>query len=172
MDKSFEELRATGALPSPPGVGMEILRISQNENCSVDELAKVIQSDPAITGRLLQVANSALAGGTRPCTTMKEATMRLGLRSVRSVALGFSLVSAHRNGQCTSFDYGVFWSQSLARAVAAHVLSARFRIGVPAEVFVSALLSDLGSLALATVHPRQYAEILLAPESSTANGRA
>jgi diguanylate cyclase (GGDEF)-like protein len=170
--KSFEELKATGALPSPPGVGMEILRISQNENCSVDELAKVIQSDPAITGRLLQVANSALAGGTRPCTTMKEATMRLGLRSVRSVALGFSLVSAHRNGQCTSFDYGVFWSQSLARAVAAHVLSARFRIGVPAEVFVAALLSDLGSLALATVHPRIYSEILTAPESTTANGRA
>jgi two-component system cell cycle response regulator len=69
-NKSFEELRATGALPSPPGVGMEILRITGNEECSVDELARVIQSDPALTGRLLQVANSALSGGARPCTTM------------------------------------------------------------------------------------------------------
>src|SRR5438046_7210555 len=55
--------------------------------------AKVIQSDPALTGRLLQIANSALSGGARPCATVKEATMRLGLRAVRSVALGFSLVS-------------------------------------------------------------------------------
>jgi two-component system cell cycle response regulator len=170
--KSFEELKATGALPSPPGVGMEILRIIQNENCSVDELAKVIQSDPALTGRLLQIANSALAGATRPVTTIKEATMRLGLRSVRSVALGFSLVSAHRAGACEAFDYGVFWSQSLARAVAAHTLSTRFHIGIPAEVFVAALLSDLGSLALATVHPRDYTEILRARETETAAGRA
>jgi len=170
--KTFEELKATGALPSPPGVGMEILRIIQNENCSVDELAKVIQSDPALTGRLLQIANSALFGSGRPCATIKEATMRLGLRSVRSVALGFSLVSAHRAGACEGFDYGVFWSQSLARAVAAHALSSRFRIGVPAEVFVAALLSDLGSLALATVHPRDYTDVLRARETETAAGRA
>ena len=171
-NKSFEELRATGALPSPPGVGMEILRITASDDCSVDELARVIQSDPALTGRLLQVANSALAGGARPCVTMKEATMRLGLRAVRNIALGFSLVSAHRAGACLAFDYGVFWSQSLARAVAAHVHSARFGVGVPAEVFIAALLSDLGSLALATVFPREFAEVLAAPESRTANGRA
>ncbi len=171
-NKNFDELKGTGALPTPPGVGMEILRISQNENCSVDELAKIIQSDPSLTGRLLQVANSALAGGARPCTTIKEATMRLGLRSVRSIALGFSLVSAHRNGACPVFDYGVFWSQSLARAVAAHVLAARFKVGSPAEVFVAALVSDIGSLALATVHPQQFGEILAKPEAATASGRA
>jgi diguanylate cyclase (GGDEF)-like protein len=170
--KSFEELRATGALPSPPGVGMEILRITVSEDCSVDELARVIQSDPALTGRLLQVANSALAGGARPCSTMKEATMRLGLRAVRNIALGFSLVSAHRAGACLSFDYGMFWSQSLARAVAAYALSQRFGIGAPPEVFIAALLSDLGSLALATVFPREFGEILAAPESATTNGRA
>jgi len=170
--KSFEELRATGALPSPPGVGMEILRITANENCSVDEISRVIQSDPALTGRLLQVANSALSGGARPCSTMKEATMRLGMRAVRDIALGFTLVSAHRAGACLAFDYGVFWSQSLARAVAAHVLSARFGVGAPAEAFIAALLSDLGSLALATVFPREYAEILAASQSRTTNGRA
>jgi diguanylate cyclase (GGDEF)-like protein len=170
--KSFEELKATGALPSPPGVGMEILRIIQNDNFEVDELARVIQSDPALTGRLLQIANSALTGMSRPVTTIQEATMRLGLRSVRGVALGFSLVSAHRSGACEAFDYGVFWSQSLARAVAAHTLATRFKVGVPAEAFVAALLSDLGSLALATVHPRDYAEILLSRETETPAGRA
>jgi diguanylate cyclase (GGDEF)-like protein len=170
--KTFEELKATGSLPTPPGVGMEILRITSNESCSVDELTQCIQSDPSLTARLLQVANSALAGGVRPCSTIKEATMRLGLRAVRSIALGFSLVSAHRVGGCDQFDYGVFWSQSLARAVAAHVMAARFKVGVPAEAFVAALLSDLGSLALATVHPREFGEILAASESATANGRA
>jgi len=170
--KNFEELKATGALSTPPGVGMEILRITSNDGCSVDELARCIQSDPSLTARLLQVANSALAGGVRPCSTIKEATMRLGLRAVRSIALGFSLVSAHRAGGCDQFDYGVFWAHSLARAVAAHVMAARFRIGVPAEAFVAALLSDLGSLALATVHPKKFGEILTSPESATANGRA
>jgi diguanylate cyclase (GGDEF)-like protein len=43
---------------------------------------------------------------------------------------------------------------------------------VPAEVFVAALLSDLGSLALATVHPRDYTDVLRARETETAAGRA
>src|SRR5262249_12731176 len=132
--KSFEGLKATGAVPSPPGVGVGILPVIQNEKCSVAQLAEVLPSQPALNRPRLQIASSALAGAARPCATIKEATMRLGLRSVRNVALGFSLVSAHRAGACEGFDYGIFWSQSLARAVAAHALSARFRIGEPAEV--------------------------------------
>jgi len=158
--ESFEELRASGRLPTPPGVGVVVLKITQRDDFSTEELGRAIAADPALTGRLLQIANSVSHAGVRPATTIGDATMRLGVRAVRNVALGFSLLSAHRIGTCPRFDYDRFWSASLARAVAARAISERLRIGIPAEVYILGLLADIGRLALASVHPKQYADIL------------
>ena len=158
--ESFEELRASGRLPTPPGVGITVLKITQRDDFSTEELGRAISTDPALTGRLLQIANSVTHAGVRPATTVADATMRLGVRAVRNVALGFSLLSAHRTGTCPRFDYDRFWSASLARAVAAQAISERLRVGVPAEAYILGLLADIGRLALASVHPKEYARIL------------
>ena len=160
MRQTFDELRSSGRLPSPAGIGMEILRLTQEEDCSAGEIANVLRADPALTGRILQLANSAQHVGAHPVTTVNEATVRLGLRAVRSVALGFTLVSGNRNEACEAFDYELFWSESVARAVTTQCLSWRFRVGIPAEVFVLGLLSGVGTLALATAHPEAYDKLL------------
>lgn len=157
---TFEELRASGRLPTPPGVGMTVLKLTQRDDFSTEELGRAISTDPALTGRLLQIANSVTHAGVRPATTVADATMRLGVRAVRNVALGFSLLSAHRTGTCPRFDYDRFWSASLARAVAAQAIAERLRVGVPAEAYILGLLADIGRLALASVHPKEYARIL------------
>ncbi len=160
MTNKFDELKLTGNLPSPSGVGMAILRLTQSDDFSAEELARTIQSDPALTGRIVKMSNSAQAAGVKPTTTVSEAVVRLGVRAVRNVALGFSLVSAFRKGKCEAFDYGQYWSESLARAVAAQTLSRELRLIVPSEAYICALLSGIGRLALASVHPRAYSELL------------
>jgi diguanylate cyclase (GGDEF)-like protein len=157
---TFEELRLTGRLPSPPGVGLRILKLTQREDCSAQEIGEAIMADAALTGTLLRIANSAMSGGVRPITTVTEATMRLGVRAVRNVGLGLSLVSAYRIGKCEHFDYDRYWSVSLARAVAAQRISEKLRYSVPAEAYVVGLLSDIGRLALATVYPTEYSTLL------------
>ncbi|MCA9320876.1 MAG: HDOD domain-containing protein, partial [Planctomycetes bacterium] len=161
MNKSFEELRMTGRLPSPPGVGMAILRLTQVEDFAVGDIARAIQSDPALTGRVLKLSNSSRRTSVAPVTTVDEAIQRLGVRTIRSVALGFSLVSELREGGCSAFDYSAFWSESLARAVAAHALSAKLDRGHPAEAYCCALLAGIGRLTLAWVHPDDYARIIV-----------
>lgn len=160
MQKTFEELRLSGQLPSPSGVGMQILKLTQGDDFSTEEIGQAISADSALTGRLLKLANSAESGSVQPITTIGEATIRLGIRTVRNVALGLSLISANRQGGCTAFDYDRYWAMSLARAVAAQQLSRQLRIGVPAETYILGLLADIGSLALASVHPEPYAELL------------
>lgn len=157
--KTFDELKLTGQLPSPPGVGMKILKLTQGEDFSAEEIGRTIMADGALTGRLLKIANSALSGGARPVTTVSEATMRLGIRSVRNVALGLSLVSAYRSGNCSAFDYDRHWSMSLARAVSAQSISRALRIGQPPEAYILGLLADIGTLALACVYPDAYGQI-------------
>jgi two-component system, cell cycle response regulator len=164
IQQTFEELSSTGQLPTPSGVGMQILKLTQGDDFSTEEIAQAISADAALTGRLLKLANSAESGSVEPITTVGEATIRLGISTVRNVALGLSLVSANRSGKCIPFDYDRYWSGSLARAVAAQRLSRELRIGVPAEMYILALLCDVGSLALACVHPEKYGELLGTPE--------
>jgi len=156
----FEELKSSGDLPSPTGVGMRILELTRTDDYSADDMAEAIMSDPSLTGRILQLANSASVAGTEEVTTVTGAIMRLGGSTVRSLALAFSLVSEREAGACRPFDYERYWSLSLARAVAAQALALTGDLARPEEAYISGLLAEVGMLALASVHSVRYAEIL------------
>lgn len=165
MNIAFDELKLTGSLPSPSGVGLQILQLTQNEDFSAEELAQTIQSDPALTGRIIKMANSAQIGGVKPIATVAESVVRLGASAVRNVALGFSLVSGYRSGKCAAFDFNRFWSESLARAILAQMIARDFKIAQPAEAYICGLLASVGKLALATVHPSAYSEVIANPNN-------
>jgi diguanylate cyclase (GGDEF)-like protein len=171
--KNFEELRVSGRLPSPSGVGLQIMKLTQDDGHSAREIGQAILGDPALTGRLLKLANSARSGFVQPISTVSEAIIRLGIRTVRNVALGFSLVTENRHGFCAGFDYDRFWARSLARASACQGLSRQTGVGVPAEMYVLGLLSNVGHLALASVHPERYSKLLKKydPDASSEFGR-
>jgi diguanylate cyclase (GGDEF)-like protein len=160
--QTFEELKLTNRLPSPPGVGMRVLEITRGEDFSAADIANAIMADSALTGRLLKIANSAQSGPGQAITTVSEATMRLGVRSVRNVALGLSLISANRSGGCEKFEYERYWSMSLARGVAAQAISRLRSVGSPSEAYVLGLLCEIGTLALASVYPKEYSALLAA----------
>lgn len=163
----FEELKSSGALPSPTGVGMKILEITRTDDYSADDMADAIMSDPSLTGRILQLANSASVAGTESVTTVSGAIMRLGSSTVRTLALAFSLVSDREAGACRPFDYERYWSLSLARAVGAQVLSGHTSVAKPEEAYICGLLCEVGMLALASVHSSRYGQILLANEGAS-----
>lgn len=156
----FDQMKATGALPSPQGVALEILRLTQAEDTSISQLAHVLQADPALAGRLVRFANSTQAGVVRPVVAIGDAVRMLGFAVVRQLALGFSVLAANREGRCPGFDYPRFWSRSLATALAGQMLCARGRVLSPEEGFTCGLLCDIGSLALASLHPEAYGELL------------
>jgi diguanylate cyclase (GGDEF)-like protein len=159
----FDELKATNQLPSPTGVALAILRLAESETATVGEIAQVLQSDPALCGRILKIANSAAAGRSRPVTTVRDAVTHLGVRMVRGVALGFSLVSqSGRGAACRGFDYRAFWSGSLAMGVAAQAVAYHTGRIAPAEAFTCGLLAQVGRLALASIYPDAYGEVLAA----------
>lgn len=158
--KQLDELKLTGHLPSPTGVGLAILELTRGEDYAMGEVTRVIQGDPALTGRILKISNSAGFAGSQPATTVAQAAMRLGVRSVRNVALGFTLISGNRTGSCRGFDYEHYWAHSLAVAVMAQGLAERLRSVPSADAFTCGLLSGIGSLALASIHPERYEQLV------------
>ncbi|MGB7648892.1 MAG: HDOD domain-containing protein, partial [Pseudomonas fluorescens] len=158
MDK-IEQLRINGQLPSPKGVALAIMAICRREDATLEEVTRVVQTDPALSARLLRLANSAAQAG-RAVASINDAVMRQGMAAVRQLAMGFSLVDQYPQGPCQGFDYAGFWSHSLLMAVASQELGSVVRAGSPDELFTCGLLGQIGRLALATVYPADYAVVL------------
>ena len=156
----LQELRSMGDLPSPKGAALAVMRLTRKEDASMAELARVVQTDPALVGRLIKAANSSQAGAHRPVAAVQDALLMLGIPTVRYLALSFSLLSNHRSGKCLHFDYRRFWSYSLACAVAAQAVAGQIRAAPPEEAFCVGLLSRIGELSLATVFPAEYDRLL------------
>lgn len=157
--KAIEQLRLNGGLPSPKGVALAIMQISRRDDATLEEISRLVQTDPVTASRLLHMANAANVAG-RPVASVPDAIIRLGLEAVRQLAMGFSLVDQYRAGTCKAFDYSRFWSHSLLMAVAMQELGKRVRVASPDELFACGLLARIGYLALATLYPKDYSQLL------------
>lgn len=157
----FNELKATGVLPSPRGVMLAVMRLCQREQASFQELARTVQADPVLAGRIIKIANAMSRNASRPIASVTAETLILvGLQSVRQVALGLSLVTTYRAGGCHAFDYERFWMRSLAMACAAQQIATHVRVAPLAEMFTCGLLAGIGRLGLAAARPAEYAALL------------
>lgn len=151
-------------LPSPKGAAVLILDAAQQDNCSLEQLAPLVQTDPAFTAKLIAAANirarSGLGGAGRPVASIPVALQMLGLETVRRMALTFSLIGNYSDGLCASFGYKEFWSRSLMAGVVIQELASRSKVVTPDEGFCLGLLSYIGELGIATAYPKRYSEIL------------
>lgn len=156
----FEALKASGNLPSPKGVALQVIRLTQKGDVSSQEIAHAIKTDPALSGRIIKVANALISYQNRPVASLVDAVTMLGLNTVRQLVLGLSLVEGNRDGACRKFDYQNFWGCSLLTAIAAQHLVLKSNIGSPEEIFVLGLIVQIGRLALASSNPQEYEAIL------------
>ena len=146
--KTLEHSPLNGELPSPKGVALAILELCRKDDATIAEVARIAQPDPALASRLIRQANSAAHGATRPVASVTEAIMRLGMGTVRNLALGFSLVDQYQNGPCGQFDYQGFWSHSLLMGLAMQKFSSMTGAGSSEELFACGLLAPCHPIPL------------------------
>lgn len=148
-------------LPTLPTVALEILRLSRDEESSIDDFASAIALDPAITAKLLQLANSASFRRGAEVTSITRATTFLGINAVKLLALSFALTdSLPRKGATKTFDYLAYWQNSVITAVSSRELARLLNNKNPDEAFLCGLLGRIGQLVIADAMPEQYAEVL------------
>jgi diguanylate cyclase (GGDEF)-like protein len=157
---NFHELKVTERLPSPSGTALAIVKLVQRDDAAMSEIAQLVKTDPALTGRILRFVNSAAFGARRPIVDVQDAVLMMGMHAARNFALSLSLIGNNSSGNCSEFDYVAYWSQSLAMSVAIAAITARERTVSPEESFTLGLLSDIGRLALATAWSEVYGECL------------
>ena len=92
-------------------------------------------------------------------TSLRQACALLGVWSLCSLALSFSLTSKLRKASSDNFDYRTYWQRSLLSAVAARATARWMKLSNGETLFLIALLQDIGMLALETLYPHEYGDL-------------
>ena len=157
----LERILRCPTLPSLPMVAMRVLELTQDENVSVDELARTIQNDQAIAAKVLKTVNSSFYGLRKPCATIAQAMVMLGLAAVKSLALSFSLVSSLGSSD-DEFDHVAYWRRGLYTGVAAKLIAHEAGKEFEDEAFLGGLLQDIGMMAMYQGLGQAYLRVTLA----------
>jgi diguanylate cyclase (GGDEF)-like protein len=148
-------------LPSLPGVAMRVLELTADKNVSSVEIATTIQNDPALTTKVLRTVNSSFYGLPTPCPSIKRATSLLGMNTVKSIVLGFSLVeSTKKAGLNKRFDMLSYWRRAVYSAAGARTIAQALRRCDPEEAFIGAMVQDIGVLAFAATLKEEYDAVI------------
>ena len=142
-------------LHSPPEVAQTLLKLTRDDQFDMRDVVDCIQRDPAMSAKMLQVVNSSRYGLRVPVTNLHQAVALLGHRSVRLIAMTFSIVEAFTSGPAKAI-YNDFWRSALATAIGASRLSERLSDVDRHDVYTAGLLVDVGSLVLAQAEGDAY----------------
>jgi len=142
-------------LPSPPAIAIKILDAVRKDNFSFKDLAGVIESDPALTARVLKTANSPYYNLSSNVNSIEKSLAILGTHAVKNIALSFVICSEFQCDSYETFDATTFWRHALSSAVAAEMTSTL--VGVTSnDIFISALLHDIGIMVMHGSRPQDY----------------
>jgi putative nucleotidyltransferase with HDIG domain len=156
-----DNLQLLAELPPLSPVVAQLTGTLSSDDVDFRDIEGIIRRDPVIAARVISAANTVAYGGHGPTASIHTAIMRLGVIAVRRLAV---LLSLNQAVPGTAAERQAFWRHSLAVAHAANVI-ARHAVKQPAganaeHAFLSALLHDLGLLALGRHHAREDAMVV------------
>ncbi len=149
-------LKHPNALPSAPKVIRKLMETFDQEEVDFLQVARYIESDPVLTGKLLKTANSAFFGLNRNATSAREALNVLGLIKVRALVIAAAMNdSFHTVG---SVNLNQYWRYSLNSANLSRYLALPIRIDENAA-FTAGLLHGIGELVMHVAMPERMLEL-------------
>ncbi len=132
-----------------PAVANQLLAVVDNPDSSMEDIANVIQYDPAITASVLKTCNSAFFGLKNPAESIKDAVNLLGTDQVIELVLlksGAKALSGKQKGY--GLEHGDMWRYSVSSAVIAKQVAAKFSLKNKNTIFTAALVKDIGKTIL------------------------
>ena len=135
-------------LPSLPNVAIK-LRQALRKDIGIAQAAKIIQLDPAIAAKLIQVANSPLYLTVKPAIHCQDAVNRLGLVATRNLVTSISLHQVFSSRKpWIGHHLTNLWKRSVTLSSLCFVLSSKAKCIDPDKALLAGLISDIGIVPL------------------------
>ncbi|MCF7971734.1 MAG: GGDEF domain-containing protein [Methylococcaceae bacterium] len=146
-----------------PAVAIKLLRLTQDENTNIADLSLLIETEPALTAKVLRNVNSAAFALRNKITSIKRAVNILGFSAVRQLALNqlfYNKLIDHKAKQ--QFDQLFFWQHCLFVASLSRAIASAFQHPDPDLIYTAGLMHDIGKIVLETHGKVSYSDFILA----------
>ena len=154
-----DSLKTIKELPPLPLAARQILRALNSQDVVVTELVSAVELDPVVTARLIAIANSAFFQTTHPCTSTRDAVVRLGMLETKQLLMPIVLASFFDLRKCPHFHADEYWKQILLVAMGARkvVECAGNKIDeqFSQSAYTAGLFHNIGLLALVHLYPKE-----------------
>ena len=168
---AFDFVRALAAelsvgnvdLPSFPEIAVRVRKVLSDPKSSVEQVVRVVGSEPALAARLLRIANSAsLNRSGRAVTDLRTAINRIGYNMVRSASISFSMAQIRSSNKLAGLEHHLnnLWQRSTSVAAFAYVLARTCTKVNPDEAMLTGMMHGIGKLYVLTRvidHPELFA---------------
>ena len=145
-----ELIKNTKELSSLPEIYIRVSELLDDENSTVAKIGAVVQTDPALTSRILKVVNSSFYGFPNEIATISQAISILGRDPLRQLLIGSVLGSVFSRLSNSVFLMDEFWQHSVHTAVIAKLCYSEIVGTIHSdELFIAGLLHDIGKLIIA-----------------------
>jgi len=129
----------------------KVIELANDLDASANEIIKAVRMDPVLTGKVLQLVNSAYFSLQDKVTSLNRAVVYIGINTIKNIALSSAMVEA-LNSKNQEIEAAVqpIWKHSLATAVCAKAIAKTLQIpkNQIEEYFIVGLMHDLGKITL------------------------
>lgn len=155
-------------LPSFPSLYLDVMQELATENPSLENIANIVGQDPAMTAKMLQIANSAALGMVQQIHSPFEAVQYVGTSTVRSLALSAHVFAAYEKVAIRNFSIAGLWEHGVRTATLARSIlrTSGAEASEVEDAYTAGMLHDLGKMMLAANRPEEFQRaVSLAQES-------
>lgn len=156
--KDWKEIVAwVSDLPPLPHVAAQALALIEDPDTTAGKLTQLLGQDAALAARVLKIANSAMFSRQREISTINQAIMTIGFKTLKGIIVAATLRQLNRKfGPVEK----MIWENSTCTSIAARILATHLKKTYTEEVFLFGLLHDLGKLVLMRQIPKEYEEVV------------
>ena len=157
-DKDWREIVAwVGDLPPLPHVASQALNLIEDPDVTAGKLTELLGGDTALAARVLKIANSAMFSRQREITTINQAIMIIGFKTLKGIIVAATLRQLNRKfGEVEK----MIWENSAVTSIACRKIATKLKKPYAEEVFLLGLLHDLGKMVLLRQIPNEYNKVI------------
>ncbi|MCW8827022.1 MAG: HDOD domain-containing protein [Gammaproteobacteria bacterium] len=137
----------------------EAIALFSSGQVDYDLIEQKVSQDPSLTARILKVANSSFYGFSGKISSIKHASMILGMHATRNIIISAGVMENLQKSHAGGVDFELLWHHSASTGAIARILAKSVGIG-EAEAFTAGLLHDIGIMVLDIYFPEDYEKVL------------
>lgn len=151
--KIDEILGKMESLPTLPNIVYELSQVINDPMSSTGDVESLMANDQSLTTTVLRLVNSAYYAIPGGVSSLSRAIGYIGFDTVNQLVLSTSILQALEiNGKCP-FDLNEFWKHSVGVGIASETIAKFVNHPIPADLFTSGLVHDMGKVVLCSIAP-------------------